>query len=242
MIRVARSRSLVLRGCTFTIRLPYTYPRRIITAVLIMFNTSLVAVPAFMRVDPAITSGPTSGVIAIRARRASGESGVQLIPMVNAPKLVCRFHRAQHIRRAAAGGDSDQRVFAGEPSIGKIAPACFRIVFRSLGGPRQRRFAAGDDALHQLRRDLKRRRTFGGVQNAQPAAGPGPDIEQPPAGAQPLHDPIHGFGNLRNLGRHRAGHLLIFLIDDGEHLAGWQGVNVVGGGIRLLGQEPVEVH
>ena len=52
-----------------------------------MFNTSLVAVPAFIRVDPAITSGPTRGVIAICTRRASGESGVQLIPMVSAPSL-----------------------------------------------------------------------------------------------------------------------------------------------------------
>ena len=34
-------------------------------AVLSMFSTSFCAVPAFMRVEPAITSGPTSGEIAI---------------------------------------------------------------------------------------------------------------------------------------------------------------------------------
>ena len=55
------------------------------TAVLSMLSTSLVAVPAFMRVDPAITSGPTKGVMAIWTERESSESGVQLIPTVNAP-------------------------------------------------------------------------------------------------------------------------------------------------------------
>jgi hypothetical protein len=172
------------------------------TAVLIMFSTSLVAVPAFMRVDPAITSGPTRGVIAIRAARESGESGVQLIPMVSAPSSIRGLHRAQHIGRPAAGGNSDQSVFGSETPLGQIAPAVFRIVFRSLGGPRQRRFAAGDDALHQVRRHVERRRTFGGVQNAQPAAGSGADVEQTAAGAQRLHDAVHGFSNLRDLGRH----------------------------------------
>ena len=36
---------------------------RTITAVLSMFNTSFVAVPARMRVEPAITSGPGRGAI-----------------------------------------------------------------------------------------------------------------------------------------------------------------------------------
>ena len=86
MIRVARSRNFALRGCTFTIRLPNTYPSRIITAVLIIFRHQL---------------GSGAGLHARRSgdhfrshqrrnrnlqpRGASGESGVQLIPMVSAP-------------------------------------------------------------------------------------------------------------------------------------------------------------
>ncbi len=85
MIRFERSSSLEFFGCTLTIRLPRTYPRRMNAPVVSIFSTILVAVPAFRRVDPAMTSGPGSGVIAIFARRASSESGVQLMPIVSAP-------------------------------------------------------------------------------------------------------------------------------------------------------------
>src|SRR4051812_49856359 len=50
-----------------------------------MFRTSLVAVPALRGVDPAITSGPGRGVMAMFAVRLSSEWGEQLIPMVRAP-------------------------------------------------------------------------------------------------------------------------------------------------------------
>ena len=49
-----------------------------------MLSTSFCAVPAFMRVEPATTSGPVSGVIGISTARASSESGVQLMPAVTA--------------------------------------------------------------------------------------------------------------------------------------------------------------
>ena len=60
-------------------------PVRIIAPVLNIFSTSLVAVPARMRVDPVITSGPTAGVMAIFARHSTSEPGTQLSPMVSAP-------------------------------------------------------------------------------------------------------------------------------------------------------------
>ena len=66
-MRRARSRSFSFRGCTFTIRLPYTYPSLIIEAVVIMFSASFVAVPAFIRVDPVTISGPIISSIAISA-------------------------------------------------------------------------------------------------------------------------------------------------------------------------------
>ena len=84
---MARSRSFTLLGRTLTIRFPYTWPSPIIAAVLSMFSTSFVAVPAFMRVDPVIISGPVSGSMGNSTARDSSESGVQLIPMVTAPSL-----------------------------------------------------------------------------------------------------------------------------------------------------------
>src|SRR5271166_1337543 len=86
-MRRARSSSFLFLGCTFTIRFPYTYPDRIIVAVLSILSTSLVAVQARILVEPAIISGPGSGVIAISTHRDNSESGVQLMPIVRAPML-----------------------------------------------------------------------------------------------------------------------------------------------------------
>ena len=60
-MRVARSLSFADPVRTSTIRLPYVLPIRTIGIVVSMFSTSFVAVPAFMRVEPAMTSGPTCG-------------------------------------------------------------------------------------------------------------------------------------------------------------------------------------
>ena len=49
-----------------------------------MLSTIFCAVPAFIRVDPAITSGPTRGAMLIAAIRASGDLGFDVTPTVNA--------------------------------------------------------------------------------------------------------------------------------------------------------------
>src|SRR5262249_44720776 len=59
-LRRARSRSFALSGTTPTISPAYVRPSRIIVAVEIAFRTSFCAVPAFNRVDPETTSGPTT--------------------------------------------------------------------------------------------------------------------------------------------------------------------------------------
>ena len=47
-------------------------------AVVIMLSTSFCAVPAFMRVEPISTSGPTSGQIATSTSSVNSERGVQV--------------------------------------------------------------------------------------------------------------------------------------------------------------------
>ena len=54
----------------------------------------------------------------------------------------------------------DQHVARREAARQQIAHADRRIVFGGFGGAAERRFAAGDDALHQLRRHAEGRRTF----------------------------------------------------------------------------------
>ena len=86
---------------------------------------------------------------------------------------------------------------------------------------------------------MKRGRTFGGVEHAQTAASPGSYIKKTPAGSHPIHNPIYGFGNLGDLGRDRAGDLLIFLINDGKDISRRQSVNMGRCRILLLGQQTV---
>src|SRR5215468_9356008 len=59
-LRRARSVSFSFPGATATIRPPYVRPSRIIATVEIVLSTSFCAVPALRRVEPAITSGPTT--------------------------------------------------------------------------------------------------------------------------------------------------------------------------------------
>src|ERR1022692_2119418 len=190
-MRRARSISLLFFGCTFTIRLPYTYPSRMNTAVLIMFRTSLVAVPAFMRVEPATISGPVSGVMAICTARANSESGVQLMPAVTAPR-----------RRASAIAPSTY----GVRPLAAIPTSTSREV-----KPRSRRSCApmaGSSSVVSVARAsacappammpctnsasaLKVGGAFGGQPQPPAPRGPRPRRKKtPPAG----HEALHQFG------------------------------------------------
>jgi hypothetical protein len=90
-MRWLRSASFSLIACRSTIRFPYTLPRRIIAPVVIVLRTSLVAVPAFIRVEPAITSGPTSGTTHTSTRsRIPSPGSVQQRKPVRAPSSAAR--------------------------------------------------------------------------------------------------------------------------------------------------------
>src|SRR6267142_5661088 len=62
-----RSFNLRLVMLTLIIQLLYVIPSRIIVAVLIRFKTIFCAVPAFIRVEPVMTSGPTAVYIVMSA-------------------------------------------------------------------------------------------------------------------------------------------------------------------------------
>ncbi len=85
MMRRARSRSFSDPTCTSTIRLPYVLPIRIIDAVVSMLRTIFVAVPAFSRVEPAITSGPTAGAIVRSTKVCSSVRGSQVTNTIFEP-------------------------------------------------------------------------------------------------------------------------------------------------------------
>jgi hypothetical protein len=56
-----------------------------IVTVEIVFSTSFCAVPAFIRVEPLMNSGPTSTSIGRSARRASSAPWAHASPIVSAP-------------------------------------------------------------------------------------------------------------------------------------------------------------
>src|SRR5690606_15266691 len=87
-MRTPRPTSLRLDNCISTILFPLTRPRRIITEVLIIFNTSFCAVPAFIRVDPVTNSGPTMTSMGYLASAATGEFALQTMQPVAIPCLL----------------------------------------------------------------------------------------------------------------------------------------------------------
>src|SRR5205814_5372798 len=95
-IRWLRSISLLLVARRSTIRLPYVLPSLIMAPVVIVFSTSFVAVPAFMRVEPVTTSGPTIGsiVTSTLATRSAGGGEDATIPVL-APRVAARSSAAR---------------------------------------------------------------------------------------------------------------------------------------------------
>ena len=89
-MRRARSRSFADPARRSTIHGPNTFPAEASADVVIWFNASFVAVPAFSRVEPATTSGPTSSTIARSARRESPGRRLAVRRTVRAPRRRAR--------------------------------------------------------------------------------------------------------------------------------------------------------
>ena len=191
-MRTARPSSLRDTGTRFVIWFPSTRPRRTITVVEIRCSTIFCASPPFMRVEPAITSGPTAGAIATSARSTSGDCGIagdRDAARAHARGLV---ERREGERRAAAGGDRDHRV-----SRQQLAPLQLRtrgvgaILDAFLGAPHGVE-AAGLDRLVALGRVAEGRRDLGGVEHAHAAAGAGAHVEPAPAALEHEHEHLDG--------------------------------------------------
>src|SRR5271169_1419010 len=84
-IATPRSRSLSLFIRTLIIHPESTRPARTMLAVESMFRTSFCAVPAFIRVEPASTSGPTTASIVTLANFLNGAARLAVSPSVVAP-------------------------------------------------------------------------------------------------------------------------------------------------------------
>ena len=175
--------------------------------VVIMFRIIFCAVPAFMRVEPEMTSGPTSATMAISAAAASGVSVIAGDGGGVRAAGAGVGHGGDDIGRAAGGGDADHHVFARGAAAGDVALAQFLGVFVDFDRRGQRLGSAGHDVLHLAGSRGVGGRAFGGVEGGDAAAGAGADVDQPAAVAQTAGHLIDHLRDLRDRLLDRGGDL-----------------------------------
>jgi hypothetical protein len=124
---------------------------------------------------------------------------------------------------------------AVKPRALQVAHADGGIVLRGFRGAGERGFAARDDALHQIGRNVESGRAFRGIEHTQPAAGSRADIEEPSAGAEGADDGVDGLRDVGEFGGDGIGDKAVFGVDDPQHFEGGELVDARGGGVRLLG-------
>ncbi len=191
----AARRSLSLSGATPTIRFPWVRPSRIIEIVETMFRTSFWAVPAFSRVDPAITSAPTG----THTSQVGDAGKLRALDAGDARRQRTRrargLERSDDPGRAAARADADDDVRRGGAErldrLRAAGPVVLGLVARcdeSRDGHRERRLAL----------DGVERREAPGCARAR--------IDQPPAGSEPRRDLVDEGGDRRRRPGHGRGH------------------------------------
>ena len=115
------------------------------------FRTIFCAVPAFMRVEPAIASGPVSGTIAICASRASGERAIRCDADRDGSAASGKLKRAENVGRGAAGRYAHDYIALRESRSREVARAVRRGIFRAFHRAAQRSGTACNQRLDHLR-------------------------------------------------------------------------------------------
>ena len=141
-----------------------------------------------MRVEPAITSGPTHGRdrdLGGGRERRSRVAGDRDAARADAARLL---ERGERERRAPARGERDHRVAGQELALGELAARRARVVLGALDGAAQCGVPARDDPAHAVARVAEGRRDLGGVEDADAPARPRADVEPAPAALQAEHE------------------------------------------------------
>ena len=153
-----------------------------------MVSATRCAVPAFIRVEPAIGSAPVSSQIGCSASSSSGVSRVVGDADGQRARAVGLAQTGERERRRAAGRDRDQRVLVADAVLPQQRRGMLGLVLGAFDGPQQRVVPAGHQEDQPLGRPAEGRHQLGAVLHREPPRGAGAGIDQPPAGAQPLLD------------------------------------------------------
>jgi hypothetical protein len=174
-----------------------------------VLRTSFVAVPAFIRVEPAIASGPTIGVTATSASRArpSGGGGKLRIPIL-APRTLASASAAW--------------------TKGVVADAAIPSTKSS-----------GDHASHELRVRAEGGGAFRRVEDAEASARARPDVDQPTPYADPPLDLVDQASDRLRLAGHGRGDTSILGVDQLDDLPDRGSIDPRRGGVAGFGQTRV---
>ena len=185
------------------------------TDVLSIFRIIFCAVPAFIRVEPAITSGPTydtdrdmSASFANRRIRTLLDDGDRL-----RAQRIGVLQAANNVRRAPAGGNATDDIRPRQSARFQVFPRALWTVFHALNRLRQGIRSAGDEALHQIGRDAECRHAFDRVENAQPAAGAGAQVEESSTIGDRLCNDVDRIRDLRQRLSYSGSNLGVFAVD-----------------------------
>ena len=150
--------------------------------------------------------------------------------------------RRQHIRRAAAGGDADDRVVRADGQAVHQRLALGFIVLAALHGLAQRPVAPGDIPLHLFRLDAEGGRAFGSVQHAQAAGGARAQINQPSAAPEAGVDEVDGLRDARALRAHGLRDLRVLPVHQRDHFPGGTQIDIARGLAYAFRGQPCQIR
>ena len=219
-------------------------PRCTIATVVSMLSTILVAVPAFSRVEPAMTSGPTAGEMTMSTKVCNSVPGQQvrntiLTPLrrarVSAPRTNCVIPLAE-MPTSTSLRVGCRRATARAPSS-KLSstPAC------------DRKNAARPPAMIAWTRCIggaERRSHLGRLEDAEPAARPRSDEDQAPSLVERGRDEVRGRRDACLLARHRRENLAVLAQHQVDHVLRGRLIQCQAGGVDGFGRKvlPLRGH
>ncbi len=186
-----------------------------------MFSTSLVAVPAFSRVDPAMTSAPTPGAIVRSTNVCNSVPGSHVTKMIRVPTLraIVSAPRTNCVIPLAET-PMTMSFLRGRRRETARAPS-FVVILDTFFGREDGVATSGHDCLYVVGLGSKGRWHLGGFENTQPSTGTGADEDDSSAFAERRCNHLDANGDTLALAPYGFEHPAIFV----EH----QVDDVVGG-------------
>jgi hypothetical protein len=149
---------------------------------------------------------------------------------------------SEDVGGSAAGGYANEGVLSGEACGCEVGCALLGGVFGGFAGFAEGGVAAGDEALHESWGDGEGGRALAGVKDAETAAGAGSDVEEAASVVEAAGDFVDGFGYVGEDCGYGLGYFGVFVVDEAEHVEGWEFVDVLGCWVAGFGGEGGEVH